>query len=119
ETVQPRSGARNGVCWNPGQRGACSIVQRYVVPSGAGGAYALSLYAKSDRAGAFIGVSVNAASAGSREVSIRRWGPESAATYGAPYRFTFSANPGDTVTVWGFSPNTPGWLVMDDVTLTR
>jgi hypothetical protein len=38
--------------------------------------------------------------------------------YGAPYVMTFPASQGETIRVWMYSPATPGYVVVDDATLT-
>jgi hypothetical protein len=73
-----------------------------------------SFYANADRAGALIGANVNGQLANSTSVQIRGSG-----NYGDPYVMTFSANAGDTIEVWMYSPATPGSAMIDDVSLTR
>jgi hypothetical protein len=45
-------------------------------------------------------------------VGVRGFG-----NYGSSYELRFDARSGDTIRVWMYSPATPGYVVIDDVTL--
>ncbi len=109
ESHQPRSGARNGVCWTP-STADCGIYQTIRVPRT--GRFRASFFANAERTGGLVGVNVNGALAGSAPVQVRGFG-----NYGAPYTVDFSASAGDTVIAWMYSPPSPGYVVMDDVSL--
>jgi hypothetical protein len=110
ETFQPRSGAFNGACWTPAYLdcGLYTEVQAF-----RSGTYTLTVHATADRSGGLVGANVNAASVASSAVEPRGW-----RDYGEPYVMTFTAQAGDTVRVWMYSPATPGFVVIDDVSLT-
>jgi hypothetical protein len=71
------------------------------------------VYANADRSGGLVGANVNGKTAVISNVAVRGFG-----VYGAPYTMSFSANAGDTIHVWMYSPATPGYVVIDDVSLT-
>jgi phospholipase C len=108
DTTQPRTGSKEGMCTTTSSLD-CGIYQDLTAP--ATGTYTLSFYANANRSGALVGANINGVSATSSNVQVRT------GTYGAPYIQNFSANAGDTIRPWMYSPATPGWLVMDDVTL--
>jgi hypothetical protein len=105
ETHQPRSGSKNGACWTT-EFLDCGIYQNISAP--ATGTYTYAVYASADRAGGLVGVDVNAANAASRSVEVRPFGDY------ARYTMTFTAQAGDTVHVWMYSPAVPGYVVVDD-----
>ena len=109
ETHQPHSGANNGACWTPGYLD-CGLYQTITAP--ATGTYMATFYANADRPGGLVGVNVNGAFASSAGVDVRGFG-----NYGTPYVMNFTAAAGDTVIVWMYSPGTPGYVVIDDVSL--
>lgn len=109
ETHQPRSGAKNGACWTPGFLD-CGMYQDVVAP--ASGAYTLQIYAASDRSGGLVGANVNGSAAASAEVLPGPFGGYRL------YSMTFSANAGDTIRVWMYSPAVPGYVVIDNASLT-
>ena len=109
ETHQPHGGDNNGVCWTPGYLD-CGLYQTITAP--ATGTYMATFYANADRPGGFVGVNVNGAFASSAGVDVRGFG-----NYGTPYVMNFTAAAGDTVIVWMYSPGTPGYVVIDDVSL--
>jgi len=109
ETHQPRSGRINGACWTPLYLD-CGIYQEVIAPQTS--KYSLVLYASADRAGGFVGANVNGATAASSTVEVRPF-----ADY-ALYRMVITANAGDVIRVWMYSPATPGYVVIDDVSLT-
>ena len=109
ETHQPHGGDNNGVCWTPGYLD-CGLYQTITAP--ATGTYMATFYANADRPGGLVGVNVNGALASSVGVDVRGFG-----NYGMPYVMNFTAAAGDTVIVWMYSPATPGYVVIDDVSL--
>jgi hypothetical protein len=110
ETHQPRSGAKNGACWTP-EFLDCGIYQEVVAP--ATGLYAFSVYAATDRSGALIGADVNGRNAVSTDLEPTAFGDY------RRYTMTFEAAEGDTIHVWMYSPAQPGYVVIDDVSLSR
>lgn len=109
ETHQPRSGRINAACWTPLYLD-CGIYQEVVAPQTA--TYSLAFYASADRAGGLVGANVNGLTAASSNVEARPFGDY------ALYTLTFTANAGDVIRVWMYSPATPGYVVIDDVSLT-
>lgn len=109
ETNQPRTGAQNGACWSPDYLD-CGLSQDLVAPRT--GTYILQMYATADRPGGLIGANVNGATAAVAEVEPRGFGD-----YDAVYTLSFPASAGDTIRVWMYSPATPGYVVVDDVSL--
>jgi phosphatidylserine/phosphatidylglycerophosphate/cardiolipin synthase-like enzyme len=109
ETNQPHSGAKNGACWTP-TSGDCGIYQEVTAP--ATGQYTLVFWATADRTGGWVGANVNGQNAAGNAVSARGFG-----NY-AQYTMTFQAAAGSTIRVWMYSPSTPGYVVIDDVSLT-
>jgi hypothetical protein len=111
DTSQPHSGAQNGICPTDGS-GDCGIYQEIMAP--ASGSYLLSMFANSDRPGAYVGVNVNGQNAGYLPVDVRGFD-----NYGDHYCIGFQARAGDIVRVWVYSPATPGYVVIDDATLVQ
>jgi hypothetical protein len=109
ETNQPHTGTKNGACWSPDALD-CGIYQDLMVP--ATGGYTLRLYATSDREGGLVGVNVNGDGVASRDVEASGFGNYQ------PYTIPFRARAGDVVRVWMYSPEIPGYVVIDDVSLT-
>jgi hypothetical protein len=109
ETHQPRSGAKNGACWTPAYLD-CGIYQEVVAP--VTGAYTFQNYASADRAGGLVGANVNGGTAASADVLARPFGVYER------YVMTFGAKAGDVIRVWMYSPAIPGYVVIDDVSLT-
>jgi len=109
ETHQPRSGAKNGACWTP-EYLDCGIYQEVIAR--VSGLYAFSIYATSDRAGGLVGVNVNGATANSASVEPLGFGNYSR------YALAFTASAGDIIRVWMYSPAIPGYVVIDDASLT-
>jgi probable HAF family extracellular repeat protein len=112
ETNQPNTGSKNGACWATTNQD-CGMYQEVKAP--ATGSYRLTFYANADRPGGLIGaniVNANNATAASSHVAVRSFG-----YYGTAYVMTFPANAGDTIRVWMYSPATPGYVVIDDVSL--
>ncbi len=110
EVNQPRSGFTNGACWTPAFLD-CGIYQEIIAP--ATGSYSLRVYASADRPGGLVGANVNGYVATSADVAVRPFGDY------ALYSATFDATIGDVIRVWMYSPASPGYVVIDDVSLTR
>ncbi len=109
ETHQPRTGQQNGACWTP-DAGDCGIYQELLAP--VTGTYTLTMPASADRPGGLVGANVNGGPAAMANVDVRDFGVYES------YTMTFTANAGDTIRVWMYSPWTRGYVVIDDVTLT-
>ena len=121
--LQPRSGAHNAACFHQLHNGAaCAIVQNVHIP--VAGAYLVTIYAKADREGAWAGASLLRNGAGvqtfAEPVGFRSeyWGPDVEYPY-FKYERSILAQAGDVLRVWGYSPSTPGWLVLDDVSVVK
>jgi hypothetical protein len=108
ETHQPRTGAQNGACWTPDYLD-CGLYQDVTAP--ATGTYSLTVFATADRDGGVVGANVNGSSVVSAPVASAAFGDYVA------YTMTFSANTGDIIRVWMYSPAVPGYVVIDDVSL--
>jgi len=109
ETNQPHSGQQNGACWTP-EFLDCGLFQEVIAP--ATGAYTLRLFAAADRPGGLVGASLNGQAVTLQQVAVRNYGDY------AEYTMPFSAHTGDAIAVWMYSPPTPGYVVIDDVSLT-
>ena len=77
------------------------------------GDYTFTIYANADKAGGLVGVNVNGINVATSDVIARGFG-----NYGTSYTMTFSASQADTIRVWMYSPASPGYVVVDDATLT-
>ena len=111
ETHQPHAGSKNGAC-SVTTSLDCGMYQEVTAP--APGGYTFTVYANANRAGGLVGVNVNGVTVATSKVIAHGFG-----NYGAPYAMTFSASQGETIRVWMYSPATPGYVVIDDATLTR
>jgi hypothetical protein len=112
ETNQPHNGAKNGVCFTASS-GDCGMYQDVVIPDN--GTYRLTMFATADRQGGLIGFNSNGATVQLRAVEPRGFG-----NYGAAgYTFDFSANAGQVIRVWMYSPASPGYIAIDDVALVQ
>jgi len=100
ETLVPRSGLQNGACRTT-QSLDCGIYQDLIIPDTAD--YLLTVYASADRAGGLVGFNGTGA-------------PVTPGGY-QPYVFGFYARAGDAIRVWMYSPATPGFVTIDDVSL--
>ena len=109
ETHQPHAGTKNGACWTP-EYVDCGIYQEVIAPTS--GLYAFSIYATADRPGGLTGVNVNGVAANSATVEPYGFGNYTR------YTLVFTAAAGDTIRVWMYSPASPGYLVIDDASLT-
>jgi hypothetical protein len=110
ESFQPHSGSNNAACWSPYSLD-CGVYMDVRAPRT--GTYTLKLYATADRGGGLVGANVNGGSAASASVDARGW-----RNFGSAYVMAFQAREGDTIRVWMYSPATPGYVVIDDVSLT-
>ena len=110
ESFQPRTGANNGACWTP-EYLDCGIYTEVTAQQTA--TYTLTIYATADRPGGLVGANVNGFTASLANVEPRGW-----RNYGEPYVMTFTAEAGEQIRVWMYSPATPGYVVIDDVSLT-
>ena len=120
---QQRTGIYNGTGWHPtDSSGECAFVQHVSIPET--GTYRVTIYAKADRRGAWVGANLinsgNETQPFAAEVEARSdyWGPDSQYLY-MKYEQAISAQAGDTMKVWGYSPNVYGWLVLDDVSVVK
>ena len=110
--THPHSGNQNGACIQTSDHD-CGIYQEIVAP--ADGSYTLSFFADADRAGALVGANVNGQAAAIADVPVLPQGD-----YGSsPITLHFSATAGSTIRVWMYSPASPGFVDIDDVSLTR
>jgi hypothetical protein len=109
ETFQPRTGTSNGACWTL-EYLDCGL---YTEVSAQTAQYTLTIYATADRTGGLVGANVNGVTVALANVEPRGW-----RMYGEPYVMTFTAEAGARIRVWMYSPATPGYVVIDDVTLT-
>ena len=108
ETHQPRTGTNNGACWTPAYLD-CGLYQEVAAPMT--GTYSLVMFATADRDGGWVGANRNGFSVVSVPVETRPFGEYVA------YTMTFTATVGDIIRVWMYSPATPGYVVIDDVSL--
>jgi hypothetical protein len=109
ETNQPHSGAQNGACWATANLD-CGLYQEITAPRTV--RYTLIYFAAADRSGGWVGANVNGRTAAANPVTATGFG-----NY-LKYVMTFDATAGDTIRVWMYSPATPGFVVIDDVSLT-
>ena len=123
QNLQQRTGSYNAACWHPAENtGDCSIVQHVTVPEA--GTYVVTIYAKADRPDAWVGANVVAQSGETQpfatpvENRSDYWGPDTLYPY-FKYEAAVSAQAGDIIKVWGYSPDLPGWLVLDDVSIVK
>jgi hypothetical protein len=110
ETNQAHSGGKNGACWATVAQD-CGMYQEVIAPGT--GSYTLTFFANADRDGGFVGANVNGTGAASSSVAVRGFG-----NYGTMYSIGFKAVAGDTIRVWMYSPASPGYVVIDDVSMT-
>jgi hypothetical protein len=109
ETHQPHSGEKNGACWTT-EYLDCGMYQEVIAPATT--TYLYRIYAAADRAGGWVGANVNGLSVAWQEVVPAGFGDY------AVYTMTFTANAGDVLRVWMYSPACPGYIVIDDASLT-
>jgi hypothetical protein len=112
EFNQRHNGVKNGACWAT-TNDDCGMYQEAIAP--VSGSYTLSIFANADRPGGLVGANVNGMTAASLSVPVLGFG-----NYGvAPLVMNFSAQAGDVIRVWMYSPATPGYVVIDDVVLAQ
>jgi hypothetical protein len=111
ETNQPHAGAQNGACWSTSSLD-CGMYQEVQAPSS--GQYVFTVFANADKSDGLVGVNVNGIGVASAAVVPRGFG-----NYGAPYTLAFSASRDDIVRVWMYSGASPGYVVIDDTSLTK
>jgi len=109
ETNQPHSGKQNGACWTP-EFFDCGLYQEVSAP--VTGEYTLRVFASADRPGGLVGINLNGRTATLSEVAVRDFDVYE------EYTLPFHAQAGDVVRVWMYSPPVPGYVVIDDVSLT-
>ena len=109
ESFQPRSGNNNAACWRPMSLD-CGLYTDVRAPRT--GNYTLTCMPRlTAKAGWLV------------QTSTRCWrqppavAPRGFRNYGDPYVMTFAAQAGDIIRVWMYSPSTPGYVVIDDVSL--
>lgn len=110
DTSSPHSGTKNGIC-STTTAVDCGLYQD--IPAPVTGTYMVTFYANANKPNGLVGVNVNTVGAASSPVAVR-----TGVTYGDPYTMTFTANQGDTIRVWMYAPAAPGYVVVDDVSLT-
>lgn len=110
--IHPHDGDQNGACIQTTYQD-CGLYQEVVAPDS--GAYTLTFFATSDRGGSLAGVNVDGQTQTRTDVPVRGQG-----NYGsAPLTLHFSAAAGATIRVWLYSPASPGFAAIDDVSLTQ
>jgi hypothetical protein len=110
ETNQPHTGTKNGACWSTSNLD-CGMYQDVTAPIT--GEFTFTIYANADKSTGLVGVNVNGLGVAAATVIARGFG-----SYGAAYTMTFSAVQGDMIRVWMYSPASPGYVVIDDASLT-
>jgi phospholipase C len=112
ETNQPHSGAQNGACWATDGTD-CGMYQD--VSAAVTGTYVYTVWAAADVAGGLVGANVNGSSVGSSNVNAQGFGVYQ------QYSVSFSAQAGDVIRVWMYSPaiaGNPGhYVVIDDASV--
>ena len=108
---QPHTGAKNALCSSTVNLD-CGLYQDVTAPST--GTYTVTFYETANRPGGLIGANVNGQLAVSTTVEARGF-----RQYGSPYTMRFEASANDIIEVWMYSPNTPGYVAIDDVSLVR
>jgi phosphatidylserine/phosphatidylglycerophosphate/cardiolipin synthase-like enzyme len=109
ETNQPHTGTKDGACWAT-TNADCGMYQEITAPSTA--QYTLILYATADRTGGWVGANVNGQNVVGKAVAATGFGNYT------QYSMQFQATAGSTIRVWMYSPASPGYVVIDDVSLT-
>ena len=110
EANQPHTGTMNGACWSTTNRD-CGMYQDVAAP--VTGQYRFTIYANADKSGGLIGANVNGVTVVASNVVTRGFG-----NYGTAYTMTFPASRADMIRVWMYSAASPGYVVIDDATLT-
>lgn len=101
ETAHPHAGTHDAYLNNGG-----AISQQFVVPTS--GSYTMTAYAAISNGSGSIGVDLNGLQIVNKTVT---------GTAYAPYTATFSANAGDVVNIWAYSPSSTASMTVDDVTV--
>jgi phosphatidylserine/phosphatidylglycerophosphate/cardiolipin synthase-like enzyme len=109
ETNQPRSGTKDGACWAT-TNADCGMYQEVTAPATA--QYTVVFYATADRTGGWVGANVNGQNVAGKAVAASGFGNYT------QYVMQFQAAAGAVIRVWMYSPPTPGYVVIDDVSLT-
>jgi hypothetical protein len=109
ETHQPHTGSQNGACWAT-TNADCGIYQEVTAPTT--GQYTFVIWATADRTGGWVGANVNGQNVAGQAVSASGFGNYQ------QYAMQFQAAAGTTIRVWMYSPPTPGYVVIDDASLT-
>ena len=109
ESNQPHTGSKNGACWATTDAD-CGMYQN--VTATATGQYTLVFYATADRSGGWVGANVNGQNVAAKAVAASGFGGYQ------QYVMQFQAAAGAVIRVWMYSPPTPGYVVVDDVSLT-
>jgi hypothetical protein len=109
ETAAPRNGTKNGACRTTSLD--CGIYQEVTVPAGLpANVFTFSIFASADHPGALVGVDVNGQFRGTAgRVAVGGY---------QQYSLGFYAHAGDVIRVWMYAPGTPGFVVIDDASLT-
>ena len=110
DSSSPYEGFNAGVC-SQTTFDDCGLYQEVTIP--ATGTYVFSVRATSTLSGAFVGVNINGLSFQALPIDLWPKGVWSS----PPYTIPFSANKGDIVRVWMYSPGTPTWTAIDAATL--
>ncbi len=111
--THPHDGDQNGACLQTTYQD-CGLYQEVMAP--ADGSYTLSFFATADHGGALVGVNVAGNGAASADVPVR----DAPGNYGAtPITLTFTATAGATIRVWMYAPPAPGYVNIDDVSVTQ
>jgi hypothetical protein len=105
ETLAAHGGLYNGACRTT-QSLDCGIYQDLIIP--ATDNYQLTVYASADHPGGLLGVNLNQ---GGLTVQVAEGGYQ-------PYVIGFYARAGDAIRVWMYAPPTPGFIAIDDASLT-
>jgi hypothetical protein len=110
ELTRPHDGYKNGVCAQTTFED-CGLYQEVVAP--ADGTYVLTIYAFSDRSGALVGANVDGVTVQSVTVAEGQY-------YSVPpYTRRFTASAGAKIRVWMYSPPSPGFVAIDDVSVVQ
>ena len=109
ETAEPHGGTKDGACRTTSALD-CGMYQDVVAP--VHGIYTFAVYANASRPGAWVGVNLNGVGIQSAPIAQGATGAY------APYSMSITANAGDTIRVWLYSPATPGSAVIDDARLS-
>jgi hypothetical protein len=107
EAADPKSGTQNGACRTTSLD--CGIYQEVAVPGSPTFSYWFSLDAHADHPGGLVGVNSNGTPTLSFPVQVGGY---------QSYSGVIFARPGDVIRVWMYAPGTPGFVVIDNVSLS-